>query len=120
MAESVDLRPLVPPQTFVAKDRTRAMIRAEIKRNNEAIERAIGTALGTLLREVEARVNALEAKTNRLEAAMAEFAYKGAWEQVKQYRRGNFVSFGGGIWHANVDTREKPGVNGDWALACKL
>jgi hypothetical protein len=80
MAESVDLRPLVPPQTFVAKDRTRAMIRAEIKRNNEAIERAIGTALGTLLREVEARVNALEAKINRLEAAMAEFAYKGAWE----------------------------------------
>ena len=99
-------------ERYIAVSKVRAIVRAEIKRwTDTVLEPAIGQAIGDVVRECERRC------TEKFEAAMKEFAYKGAWEQVKQYRAGNFVSFASGIWHCNSDTREKPGTNGDWALA---
>ena len=91
-------------------------IRAAIAKNNEQIERAVGEAIGTLLRESEARVKALEAKINRLETAMAEFRFVGQWQEHKSYKAGNFVTLGA-VWHANADTTSRPGTDSDWTLA---
>ena len=90
-----------------------SVCRTEIKQFAAAVlEPAIGQAMGTLLREVEAR---LTAKIAALESAMSEFAYKGQWIEGKQYRRGNFVTLGS-VWHAAVDTTSKPGSDSDWTL----
>ena len=104
-------------ERYISVSKVRAIVRAEIGKNNEEFEQAIGEALRTLLGEAEARCVALEARINRLEAALAERRYVGQWEHGKQYRAGNLTTFASGIWHANADTREKPGTNGDWSCA---
>ena len=102
------LRPLSPTTTYVPKSSTRAIVRAEISKNNEAIERAVGAAIGAVVRELEAQIE-------QLETAMAEFAYRGNWQEGKSYRRGNFVTLGS-VWHACVDTNSRPGVNSTWTM----
>lgn len=61
----------------------------------------------------------------RLEARVAEIEtrgvqYRGVFQSAQQYARGDLVTFDGSIYHANADTRCKPG-NGstDWTLAVK-
>ena len=66
-----------------------------------------------MVREAEARFAA------KLEDAVKEFAFKGQWTEGAQYRRGNFVSLGGQVYHANADTQSRPGTDGSWTLACK-
>jgi hypothetical protein len=107
-------------ERYIAQSAVRSMIAATIRANNIETEKAVGEALrvviGELKREAEARCAALEAQINRLQSAVEQFRYVGQWEQ-KPYRAGNFVTFASGIWHANNDTRERPGVNGDWSVA---
>jgi hypothetical protein len=78
---------------------------------------AIGECLAELRRDCEVRVEALEARIGKLEEALAEFKYRGHWQEGKEYRAGNFVSHGGAIHHCNSDTSTKPGANGAWTLA---
>jgi hypothetical protein len=88
----------------------RAMVRAEIwKFADDILAPAIGQA-SELMRESEVRAAALEAKIAGHQDAMTQFAYKGAWTE-RQYRRGNFVSMGGQIYHANADTTARPGTD---------
>jgi hypothetical protein len=61
----------------------------------------------------------------KLEARVAEIetrgiAWKGVWQPALQYKPGDLVTYDGSIFHANADTRAKPG-NGstDWTLAVK-
>jgi hypothetical protein len=47
-------------------------------------------------------------------------AYQGVWAE-KEFSLGDFVTWGGSLWHCNVDkTGTKPGDGGtDWQLAVK-
>jgi len=44
--------------------------------------------------------------------------YRGAYRGDKTYVRGDMVSWGGSLWHADSDTTGKP-EDGDWTLAVK-
>jgi hypothetical protein len=72
-----------------------------------------------IFRETNAQFAALEAKLTRLETAMAQFKFVGQWAEFKTYKTGNFVSMGGQVYHANVDTNSRPGTDSAWTLACK-
>jgi hypothetical protein len=119
MTEPIDLQPLPPPRSFVAKSSVRQVVRAEIQAfTDRVLAEAIGTAIGTMSREAEQRCAALEAQIAGLRSAMQEFSYKGAWSE-RQYRAGNFVSMGGQVYHANADTTSRPGTDSTWTLAVK-
>ena len=81
----------------------------------DKFEEVMVLILSAIYRETDAKFAALESKLTRLETAQQEFSYKGNWQEGKQYKRGNFVTLGS-VWHANVDTRSKPGSDSDWAL----
>ena len=61
----------------------------------------------------------LLARIADLESRMSEFQYCGVWHDGA-YKRGNFVTHDGSVWHCNVDTCEKPGTDSTaWTLAVK-
>ena len=61
----------------------------------------------------------LLARIADLETRMSEFQYCGVWHDGA-YKRGNFVTYDGSVWHCNVDTCTKPGVDPIvWTLAVK-
>lgn len=45
--------------------------------------------------------------------------YKQIWQPDVVYSKGDFVTLGGSLWHANKETAEKPGTSDDWTLAVK-
>jgi hypothetical protein len=111
MSEPIEMR---APQHFVALSQVRTIVRDEVQKfSNDVLVPAIGQAIGEMAREAEAQFAA------KLEGATKEFAYKGQWVDGTQYKRGNFVSMGGQVYHANVDTRSRPSTDGTWTLACK-
>jgi hypothetical protein len=65
------------------------------------------------VREVEARFAA------KLEEVTKELVFKGQWDESAHYRRGNFVSMGGQIYHCNADTIFRPGTDSAWTLAVR-
>jgi hypothetical protein len=63
----------------------------------------------------ERRISNLEAKVEELETQRAELpllaeAYQGVWKENRSYRRGQFATYRGGLWHANTGTMSKPGT----------
>ena len=67
--------------------------------------------MGDLVRECERRC------TEKIEDAMRELAFKGAWQEGQRYLKRNLVSMGGAIFYCAVDSTElRPGVGIDWAL----
>jgi hypothetical protein len=72
---------------------------------------AIGRALGIFVKELEAQINALRSE-------IKQFAFKGVFQEGQQYKRGNFCSQGGAIYHCEVDTSTRPGTDDKvWCLA---
>jgi hypothetical protein len=95
---------------FVAPDEVREIVRAGLRAfADEVLAEAIGTSIGEIAKEIEAH----------LRDALREFTYKGSWSEGVTYRKGNFVSMGGQLYHANHDGTSRPGTNGDWSLAVK-
>ena len=46
--------------------------------------------------------------------------YRGVWQRGVSYQRGDLVTFGGSVWHANVTApAAKPGDGSTWTLAVK-
>ena len=74
------------------------------------ITEGFGVLLAYLVR-LERRVAAVEA---------TGIKYCGVFQAAQEYQRGDLVSWDGSIFHANKDTRARPG-NGstDWTLAVK-
>lgn len=67
-------------------------------------------------------VDALDAKGQAVRDELIEWEasrYQGVHQSGKKYARGQFVTFGGGIFHANRDTTQLPGKGDDWTLAVK-
>jgi hypothetical protein len=58
-------------------------------------------------------------KVNEQSIRFDVMIYRGVWKQVR-YIRGDTVTYGGSLYHANKDTDEKPGNgSGDWTLCAK-
>jgi hypothetical protein len=91
----------------------------QILRDDDALVEVMGRVVAEINRETDAKIAALEAKINGLQAAMQEFRFVGQWAEFKTYKAGNFVSMGGQIFHANADTNSRPGMDSTWTLACK-
>lgn len=46
--------------------------------------------------------------------------YRDVWKDGETYERGNFVTWGGSLFHCNESgTKSKPGTDGSWTLAVK-
>lgn len=103
-------------ETFVARSVLRAIVRVEIdKFADNVLAKAIGTALGDMRREMETEF------AKKLDDAVKEFAFKGQWSEGVQYRKGNFVSMGGQLFHCDYDCKDaRPGNDSiNWSLAVK-
>ena len=76
--------------------------------------------LPTIARFVESRVKPLRQRIDELEKMQREFCYRGVWA-VGSYKRGNFVTHDGSVWHCDADNTDcKPGTDGSmWTLAVK-
>jgi collagen type III alpha len=47
-------------------------------------------------------------------------AYRDVWKESEEYELGDFVTWGGSLWHCNSEkTQEKPGTSETWTLAVK-
>lgn len=78
--------------------------------HREALE-TFAAHLGGVVRALEARVKALEAHP---------LEYCGTFELGKVYRRGQFVTDAGCLWHCNANTTVRPGAGeAAWQLAVK-
>jgi hypothetical protein len=51
--------------------------------------------------------------------AQPAFMYCGVWTEGTDYRRGDFVTHDGSMWHAWQATRDRPGTSQAWQLAVK-
>ena len=78
------------------------------------------TLLPTIGRFVKSQVEPLRKRIEELEHMQREFCYRGVWA-VGSYRVGNFVTYGGSLWHCDRDnTDTKPGTDASaWTLAVK-
>lgn len=75
-------------------------------RYDAAFEEMMVLIVSGIFREVDAR----------LEEAMKEFSFKGAWMEGRKYQKRNLVSMGGAIYLCATSTTERPGASNDWAL----
>ena len=71
---------------------------------------------------MEKRINVLEHEWVGLEHKQQgldqRMRYRSIWDPTTEYQTGNFVTFNGGMWHAQVDSKGmKPGESGSWKLA---
>lgn len=76
--------------------------------------------LPTLGRYIENQLKPLRQRIAELEERQREFCYRGVWA-VGSYKAGNFVTFGGSMWHCDADnTNTKPGTDASaWTLCVK-
>lgn len=49
----------------------------------------------------------------------SKFSYEGVYSEERIYRRGNFTTCSGSLFHANTTTTSRPGSSSDWTLCCK-
>lgn len=61
------------------------------------------------------RIEELDVRLNSMPAV----EYAGTWSAGKTYRRGQFVTRQGSLWHAQSDTTDMPGSSENWRLAVK-
>lgn len=55
----------------------------------------------------------------KVELGIPALIYRGVWKDGQQYERGDVVTFGGGMFHCNEDTGDKPETSKAWTLAVK-
>jgi hypothetical protein len=83
---------------------------------NEFLMKGLAEAIKDHMRE---HLAPLHRKIEELETAQREFGYCGTWS-AGDYKRGNFVTHGGSVWHCNANTSGKPGEDlVCWTLAVK-
>jgi hypothetical protein len=63
---------------------------------------------------------ALAERVKALEEQQGQFKYCGTWYGGELYKRGNFCTHNGSVWHCNDEgTSDKPGTSNAWTLAVK-
>ena len=77
----------------------------------------VGAAALKGVKILQLRIVELQTRIEELERQ--PFAYDGPHEAGKTYRKGTFVTHGGGLWHCNHTTASNPGDGPAWTLAVK-
>jgi hypothetical protein len=77
--------------------------------------------VGSTVHALLARIELLHKRIDELECEREQFGYVGSWAEGTVYRKGNFCSHSGSLWHCRVEaTQEKPSTHcADWQLAVK-
>lgn len=100
----------------------RDSLRAELIKAVGAIVQAVRGELFAALQRRDAQSEDLNQRIGAIEAR-GELAYCGVWQDAKGYRRGNFVTHKGALWHCNAHETDAhddaPGVSDVWQLAVK-
>src|SRR5262245_1466685 len=91
---------------------------------SDTVSELMGHVIATLQRETDEKIKRVQdeanAKIAALEAKMPSIEYREVWRAGQDYRRGNFVTHNGAMWHCNVDhTQSRPGTDKGWKLAVK-
>lgn len=71
--------------------------------------------LTALLKQAVRRIEDLEVASLPTQT----LRYRGVYEDGQRYDCGDFVTFGGSLWHSNGATTDKPGPSAAWTLAVK-
>jgi hypothetical protein len=97
------------------------MTRDEIASIAKQIRAETQSALDLACKRVDEREAALRKDFEQRIAAIESFGvkYLGVWQSAADYVRGNMVTLDGSMWHANENTRDKPGTSKAWTLAVK-
>lgn len=82
-----------------------------------AILRACGRYIRKSLAPVEERLKSMEGRLSGIESK--GIVYQGVWQAAQEYKRGDLATHDGSLWHANIETRSKPGTGSEWSLAVK-
>jgi len=87
---------------------------------NEHDQKSFLSAVGKYVRdEVKTAVESLRKRIEELENTQRDFRYCGVWAGGP-YKRGNFVTHQGSLWHCNFGTENKPGKDPvAWTLCVK-
>lgn len=81
----------------------------------ECILAAVRPANSSIMK-LHARVKTLEGELKDVR----QLRYCGVFREKQLYRKGNFITHSGSLWHCNKDTTTKPGdASGDWTLSVK-
>lgn len=85
--------------------------------STDAIAEIVYAVVSHLATKAGEEIGALQARIANLESC--PFEYTGAHVNGQQYRKGQFASQGGSVWHANTATTQRPGDGPAWTLAVK-
>jgi hypothetical protein len=87
---------------------------------NEQDQKNLLSSIGVYVRrEIAAATDPLRRRIAELESTQGEFRYCGVWGGGP-YKRGNFITHQGSLWHCNLDTENKPGKDpAAWTLCVK-
>ncbi|CAM5277219.1 hypothetical protein [Rhodanobacter lindaniclasticus] len=70
-----------------------------------------------LLKKLDSRLAAFADRLNIVEAK--GITYTGTYQRSAEYKRGDFATHKGSMWHAVRQTQDEPGVSNAWQLAVK-
>jgi hypothetical protein len=66
------------------------------------------------------QIEPLKKEVAELQAVLANFGYRGVWNEGSEYFKGNFVTHDGSLFHCNMTTKNKPAKDPvSWSLCCK-
>ena len=84
----------------------------------KALAKIMDNALLPAFKMLQQRCEALEKRVAELEARPS-FKYCGTWEAGQTYKTGEFVTWGGSMWHCHVahSTGREPGKSDYWKLS---
>lgn len=87
----------------------------------EAVGKTIVDEVKQGLEPVQQELSRLTLKLENAELRARELRYAGVWSEKGRYRKGNFCSHSGSLWHCNFDdVATVPGHDHDgWTLAVK-
>ena len=114
----------MPRPAYRFKNFNEDELRVEIDEATKSFERLSSGRSGIITAHAIAaaatiRIRDLAERVDALEAQLANFQHRGAFQAGVAYFKGNFVQHSGGCWLAMADTDSRPGESSDWRLVAK-
>jgi hypothetical protein len=86
----------------------------------KAIGKFVCEEIANGLRPLRYELAELRQKIDLVGMSIRELRYAGTYTEGVTYKRGNFVTAHGSLWHCNIDTQTQPGKDFDaWHLCVK-
>jgi multidrug efflux pump subunit AcrA (membrane-fusion protein) len=71
------------------------------------------------IKSLKAEIQTLKAELEDTKSRSGSTRYRGVWRSDSKYDLGDFVTYGGAMWHADALTKAKPGSGEGWTLAVR-